>query len=219
VDDLLPYAGLHLGEAESGVNSAPALLPPDALAEMHAPRVPAANGEYLGLTWFVRDAAGLRVLRHGGATHGQCASFWFAPARRFALAVLTNSDRGDELHQVVTRWVLEHYLGVVEPEPEALPVPEAAQAEYAGRYTAAAADRLVYAQDGELWLQVEPKGGFPTPDSPPGERPPPVRLALCGADCLVMLDEPLKGARAEILRDEAGRIVWLRAGGRVHRRE
>lgn len=209
--DMLRYAALHLGDE-------PALLPPAALAQMHAPRVPAANGEHLGLTWFVRDAAGLRVLRHGGATHGQCASFWVAPGRRFALVVLTNSERGDELHQAVTRWVLEHYLGVIEPEPPALPVPQAQQVEYTGRYTAAAADRVLYRQAGELWLQIEPKGGFPTPASPPGERPPAVRLALCGPDCLVMLDEPLQGARAEILRDAGGRIEWLRAGGRIHRR-
>ena len=77
---------------------------------------------------------------------------------------------------------------------------------------------IFYREAGELWLQVEPKGGFPTPDSPPGERPPAVRAALCGPDCLVMLDEPLQGARAEILRDAAGQIEWLRAGGRIHRR-
>jgi hypothetical protein len=132
--------------------------------------------------------------------------------------VLTNSERGDELHQAVTRWVLERTLGVVEAEPEPQPVPPAAQAEYEGRYSAAAADRVIYARDGELWLQIEPKGGFPTADSPPGERPPAVRLALAGHDWLVMRDEPLKGARAEILRDKDGRIEWLRAGGRVHRR-
>jgi hypothetical protein len=158
----------------------------------------------------------VRLLRHGGGTRGQCATFLLAPAQKTALVVLTNSERGDELHQAVTRRVLERCLGVVETEPEAQPVPADAQAEYEGRYSAPAADRVIYARAGQLWLQIEPKGGFPTADAPPGKRPPAVRLALAGRDCLVMLDEPLKGARAEILRDEKGRVEWLRAGGRLH---
>jgi hypothetical protein len=210
--DMLRYARLHLGER-------PEVLGPAALAEMQAPRVPAANDEHLGLTWFVREVKGLRLIRHNGGTRGQCATLLLAPARGLALVVLTNSERGDELHQAVTRWVLERSLGIVEPEPAPQPVPPETMAEYEGRYKAAAADRVIYARDGALWLQVEPKGGFPTADSPPGERPPPVRVALAGRDRLVMLDEPLQGVKAEILRDKDGRIEWLRAGGRAHKRQ
>ena len=36
---------------------------------------------------------------------------------------------------------------------------------------------------------------------------------------ILAYDEPLAGARGEFLRDAAGRIVWLRIGGRVHARQ
>jgi hypothetical protein len=66
-------------------------------------------------------------------------------------------------------------------------------------------------------MATRPKGGFPTPDSPPGEAPAPTRLAFYAEDKFVALDEPLKGSRGEFLRDAAGSIAWLRVGGRVHR--
>jgi hypothetical protein len=34
----------------------------------------------------------------------------------------------------------------------------------------------------------------------------------------VLLDEPFEGTRAEFLRGAGGEIVWLRIGGRIHRR-
>jgi CubicO group peptidase (beta-lactamase class C family) len=215
VTDQLKYARLHLGERPADGEP---LLRLETLAEMHAPRVPAANGEQLGVTWFMREAGGVRLLRHGGATKGQCATLELAPARGFALSVLTNSDRGSELHQAVARWALEHYLGVVEAEPATIAATEQEAAQYAGHYTAALSDRDLYLKDGQLWLQSVPKGGFPTVGSPPGERPPPTRVALTGPDRAVLLDEPFKGTRAEFLRGAAGEVVWLRVGGRIHRK-
>ncbi len=211
VNDQLRYAGLQLGDP-------PAVLRSESLAALHAPTVPAANGERLGLTWFSRELGGVRLLRHGGATHGQCATLELVPARRFALAVLTNSDRGSELHQAVAAWLFERLLGLKAQPPEARPATAAEAEAFAGRYRAAAADRVIYLSDGQLWLQAEPKGGFPTADAPPEARPPAVRLALCGPDQVVMLDAPYTGNRGEFLRDAAGQIVWLRAGGRLHRR-
>jgi hypothetical protein len=73
-------------------------------------------------------------------------------------------------------------------------------------------------RDGALVLQVTPKGGFPTKDSPASPTPPPTRLALCGDDRVIALDEPFKDARGEFLRGPDGRIAWLRIGGRVHAR-
>jgi hypothetical protein len=178
--------------------------------------VPAANGEHLALTWFVREVGGVRCLRHGGATNGQAATLWLAPERRFALAVLTNSDRGDELHQPAAAWALEHFLGVTEPPAPPFSLPAAALTEYAGRYRAQAADLVIGVAEGGLRLQVVPKGGFPTASSPPSPAPPPVRLAFRAADQVVALDEPMRGSRGEFLRDPAGRLQWLRLGGRLY---
>ena len=84
---------------------------------MQSPIVPAANDEYLGVHGIVYDIDGTRIVRHGGATNGQLSAFLFVPARRFALTILTNANRGGELHRDITRWALREYLGVGEQEP------------------------------------------------------------------------------------------------------
>ena len=214
VDDLLRYARFHLGDGRA--LSGERLLSAATLAQMHRPQVPAANGEHMALTWFVRDVAGLRCLRHGGATNGQAATLWLAPERHFALAVLTNSDRGDELHQAAAAWALEQFLGVKAPPLPTLALPPERLAEYAGRYRAQMADLVIEAQPEGLRLQVVTKGGFPRADSPPSPMPPPVRLAFCGEDQIIGLEAPMQGDRGEFLRGPEGRVQWLRLAGRLY---
>jgi hypothetical protein len=87
-----------------------------------------------------------------------------------------------------------------------------------GAYDAPEERRELYLRDGVLMLQSIPKGGFPTPDTPPhGEPPPPTRLAFWYRDKIIGLDEPFKGARGEFLRKADGTIEWFRFGSRVHR--
>lgn len=214
--DQLRYARFHMGDGTAPDGAR--LLSREALAEMQAPSAPAANGEFSGVTWFIKDVAGERIVRHGGATHGQLSAFAMVPARRFAITVLTNADRGDELHRAVTQLALEQFVGLVEPAPAAQEVPAERLAEYAGRYEARASLMELSLHDGELVLQLTPKGGFPTKDSPPEPPPPPSRLAVCGTDQVIALDEPLRGGRGEFLRGADGRVAWLRIGGRIHAR-
>lgn len=206
------------------------LLAPGSLAFMHTPYVPAANGEWMGLAWFIRavprsDGESVRVIRHGGGTKGQISTIQFAPARRFAVVILTNSERGDELTAHAVRWALEHYLGAHEVEPMALPATAEELAPYAGRYRALGEDLVLRVVEGaHLLVEFVPLGGFPTPDTPPMPAPPPVRAALTaggegghGDDGLLLLDEPAKGQQGEFLR-EGGELAWLRLGGRLHAR-
>jgi hypothetical protein len=92
-------------------------------------------------------------------------------------------------------------------------------AEYVGRYRAPLNDlELSIREDGALELQNTPRGGFPKPDSPPGPTAPPTHLDFATPDLAYVADGPSKGATAEFLRDADSGIVWLRMGGRVHRR-
>jgi hypothetical protein len=166
----------------------------------------------------MRQVDGLWIIRHGGATNGQMATLQMAPARQFAILVLTNSDRGSELYQPLARMAFKSLLGVVEDEPKPRPAGREELAQYAGIYTAAAQDLKLEMSGDELFLQVAPKGGFPTPDSPPPPAPPAVRAALCEVDRILVLDEPMKGNQGEFLRSTSGEVAWLRLGGRVHRR-
>jgi hypothetical protein len=112
---------------------------------------------------------------------------------------------------------LKQYLGVAWPETPQLQLPEDRLLAFTGSYDAPEDQCKLYLQDGVLMLHSIPKGGFPTPDSPPGETPPPTRLAFWDADKIIALDEPFKGARGEFLRHADGSIAWFRFGSRVHR--
>jgi hypothetical protein len=139
------------------------------------------------------------------------------PSRQFAIATLTNSDEGSVLYNDLRASAIKQYLNVAWPETPEIKMSEEQLLPYTGHYDSALARRDLYLQDGALMLQSIPHGGFPTPDSPPGEPPPPIRLAFWAADKIIGLDEPFKGARGEFLRSADGSIAWFRIGGRVHR--
>jgi len=214
--DQLCYARFHMGDgrAENGTR----LLKPESIKQMQTRITDAPLGEAMGLSWFLRDADGTRIVRHGGATNGQLSAFLFAPARGFALTLLTNSDTGAELNRSVTSWALEHYLGYAEPAQPHIGHSEAELAPYAGHYTTRLNETELYVQDGQLTMQLTPKGGFPYKDSPPNPSPPPTRLAFVGADRVVALDAPSTGLQGEFLRGPEGRIEWFRFGSRIKRR-
>ena len=214
--DQLRYARFHMGDgrAEDGTR----VLKAESLKQMQMRITEAALGEQMGLSWFMHDANGTRIVRHGGATNGQLSAFMFTPERGFALTLLTNSDTGAELNRSVTAWVLEHYLGIVEPAQPHMSRSETELASYAGNYTAALNHTELSIKDGQLMMQLTPKGGFPYKDSPANPTPPPTRLAFIETDRVVALDAPSTGVQGEFLRDPDGRIEWFRFGSRIKRR-
>jgi CubicO group peptidase (beta-lactamase class C family) len=210
VIDLLKYARFHMGDGSG-------LLKAETIKLMQTPIVTGSGLDVFGLSWFVTPIGDLHVLRHGGATHGFQADFTIVPSKQFAVATLTNSDEGSVLYGDLRASAIQHYLDVAWPETPEIKLAEAQLLAYTGHYDAALARRELYLQDGVLMLQSIPHGGFPMPASPPGEPPPPIRLAFWAADKIIALDDPFKGARGEFLRNADGSIAWFRFGSRVHR--
>jgi len=211
--DQLRYARFHMGGGTAADGAR--VLSPDSLALMRTPAVQASDDEGMGLAWFIHDIDGVRTIRHGGATYGQISAFLFAPARDFALIILTNATSGGELTEEVTKWALQHYLGIVEPTPTPLAWTDEQLSAYAGRYAAAMTVVDLVPRDGSLVLELS-YSDYPADEPPPA--PPPARVALYAEDRIIVLDGLLKDARGEVLRGANGNIVWLRLGGRVHRR-
>ena len=149
---------------------------------------------------------------------GQLSAFLMVPERQFAITLLTNSETGAQLNGEITKWALEQYCRATLPEPPHLNMSAEQLLEYTGHYVGAADDLDLTIREGTLVMQDIPKGGFPTPQAPPPPAEPPVRLAFVSDDHVLALDEPIKGARAEFLRDSDGHLVWFRVGGRVHKR-
>jgi len=218
VPDLFNYAQFHLqgGVAQDRTR----LLSEASIGLMQTPQVPNdLRGGQMGLSWFLRDIEGVRLVYHGGGTNGQVSLLTLVPAAKLAIVVLTNGSLGGMLTSEVTKFALSHYLGVTEPEDAPQSREESSLTPYLGRYVTSMNELEVSVRDGNLWVQVTPKGGFPTKDSPPPPAPPPVRAAIVGEDRIVALDPPFKDAQGEFLRAADGSIAWLRLGGRVAQRQ
>lgn len=212
--DQLRYARFHLGD---GSFAGRRLLRPETMAAMQTPQCAANLDRRMGLSWILKDYGEAWAVMHGGATNGQLSAFLMVPARGFAITVLTNADEGSMLNDSVVARALEHYLRLREPESEQREASAAELDEVLGIYEAQLDSLRLYVEEGQLMVQSTPKGGFPDVDSPPSPAPPPCRAAFCGPDRLIILDEPLINIKAEFLRDDDGRILWLRTS-RLHRR-
>lgn len=170
------------------------------------------------LTWFLRLAKGLQIFGHGGATHGQQADFHFIPEKDFALAMLTNSDDGGIINDNALRWALEVYFQAAFPKPKPVKRTRQQLKEYEGFYELPLSAFDLKARDGYLVLHEQPRGGFPTPDTPAGPPLPPVRFALYERDRIIGLDEPFKEEQEDFFRDQKGKLIHLRLSGRLHRK-
>ena len=214
--DQLRYARFHLGDGASEAGER--LLSPETMAAMQSPQRPANLERQMGLSWLLRDMAGVPTVLHGGATNGQQSAFVLVPSRGFAITVLTNAEEGSMLHDTVVAWAMERYLGLVAPETSYLALDGAALAEYVGLYTARLSHVELKLEEGQLMARIIPQGGFPDVNSPASPPSPPSRVAFYAPDRIVALDPPLINLKAEFLRDDAGHIVWMRTS-RLQRRQ
>lgn len=215
--DQLRYARFHMGDgtAEDGSR----VLRAESLRQMQTPTVPAGPGMRMGLSWFIRDAGGMRIVQHGGDTNGQSSSFAFVPERKFALTILTNAGAGQQLHGEVERWALDHYLGISEPEPVHQQRPAEELAEYAGRYETSLIAIAVGVEGDSPVLSFELVGEGHFPSDTPPDLPPPTPVAFWSADDVVATGGPLEGIKGEFLRGADGQVAWFRFGGRLYRRQ
>ena len=212
VRELLRYARFQFGDGDG-------VLRRESLEAMREPAVPAAGfADWVGLTWYGKDYDGRQFVGHGGGTNGQISLLQLCPEEEWALAVLTNHDDGGDLTRAVFLEAIRERFGITVRDAEPVEATPEQLEEIRGTYDAALGTYDVRVVDGKLVAESHPKGGFPKRDSPPRPAPPPFELAFASRDELVVLDGPGKGATAQLLRDDDGRIVWLRAAGRLHRR-
>lgn len=170
-------------------------------------------------SWFVRDEAGVTSYSHGGATVGQMSAFKIIPDKQFAFVSLTNGSSGGLFNQELEGFLLKELCQIEEPEPALVKFTDEDLAELAGRYSRPMVDIELSVDEGKLIGQVTPKQGFPTKETPPRPPLPPHEYGLLANGDLRALDGPIKGAQLQILRQEDGRIGWIRGSMRLHRKE
>jgi CubicO group peptidase (beta-lactamase class C family) len=225
VADLLAWARFHLGDgrAPSGAR----LLSIELLHRMQEPTVQmhgAALGDFVGISWFLRDLDGVRIVDHGGTTLGQHAELTLVPSQRIAVAILTNSSpNGATLNRDVTGWALAELAGLRPPEPATGTRTAAELAAYVGTFETSAALCQVEPRADGLLVRARTKAetlrelGLDPADVEASEDLP---LLLVGdsGDQYVVSAGPAKGLRGYFQRDDTGAVQRLHIGGRLAER-
>ena len=217
--DLLAYARFHLGDGNSAKSER--LLERRSLEQMRTVQLrKQGTDDDIGLAWHIRQVGPVRTYGHGGTLAGHVLLLEIVPERNFAIAVLTNATTGWRLIQDVEREALKSYLGatyapnqaiahrgLVETLPSAQPLaPQPDLASYVGSYARPNNSYVVRVEDGTLVVQDRPNSGG---------TPVEWRVAFYGPDRVVVTDGPDRGQSLEFVRDEGGRVNWIRVVGRA----
>jgi CubicO group peptidase (beta-lactamase class C family) len=214
VGDMLKYAAFHMGDGTNADGER--VLSEARLKEMRTVQAPklGADGS-IGLTWHIDDVGEVQTFGHGGATVGQIARLVMVPEKDFALAVVTNADRGRQAASAIVDRALEQFLGAKAEDREALALSPEQLEGYVGVYSRPFADIIVTMNGDELFLQEVIKKGFPDKDSPLPEPAPPAAVEFIAEDQVRAVSGPWT---AEFVRNPDGSIGWLRRS-RIHARQ
>jgi CubicO group peptidase (beta-lactamase class C family) len=220
ISDLLAYARFHMGDG-TATNGA-RVLTRASLEQMRAPQhAKQGTDDHIGLGWHIRQAGPVRTFAHGGTLGGHVLLLEIVPERNFAIAILTNANTGWRLIQDVEREALKSYLGatyapnqaiahrgLVETLPSVQPLARQPDpTPYLGTYARPNNSYVVRAEGGKLFVQDRPNSGRGTPRESP--------VAFYGPDRVVVTDGPDRGQSIEFVRDDGGRVHWIRVVGRV----
>jgi CubicO group peptidase (beta-lactamase class C family) len=210
VVDQLKYAALHL----SGGGE---LLSASSMTAMQTPTVRAANGDLFGLSWFIRDTTGARIVRHGGATVGQMSAFWFVPERGFACTILTNCESGRMLNEALSKHIRAEFLSLEEPAVSGIGFTPDLEP-HLGDYREDNFGGVLHLrlEGDDLILRIT-LGDYSSISDVVEPTPPPARFEFIAPDAIRVLEGDGKDGRMEFLSDSSGGR-WLRASGRVYRK-
>ena len=222
ITDILAYARFHLGDGTAA--SGERVLKRESLEQMRASQLrKQSTDDDIGLAWHIRQVGPVRTFGHGGTLGGHILLLEIVPERNFAISILTNANTGWRLIQDVEREALKSYLGVtyapnqaiahrglVETLPTAQPLARQPDfAPYVGTYMRPSNSYVVRAEGGKLIVQERSTGGGGSP------APREYAIAFFGADRAIVMDGPDRGQSIEFVRDDGGRVTWIRVVGRV----
>ncbi|MEO6115201.1 MAG: serine hydrolase domain-containing protein [Pseudolysinimonas sp.] len=223
VTDQLRLARLHLADGRTLDDTQ--LIPAERVRNMRVPSTPligSSLGDAIGLCWFLRGLDGVQLVGHGGSTNGQFAEMLLAPERNFAIVSLSNAGPdGIPFNQAVVRWALEHYLDLIDRDPEPMPYDANAGREIVGRYDVDAMSLIIDSDGTQLTIAARIKPEIRAAAST--ELPPDYPAATLGllpgtADEYVILDGGLKGQRGFFTRDQSGMVTGADLAGRLYSR-
>jgi CubicO group peptidase (beta-lactamase class C family) len=217
--DLLAYAGFHMGDGRAAGGDR--VLQRASLEQMRTAQAhKQGSDDDIGLAWHIRQAGPVRTFGHGGTLGGHVLLLELVPERNFAIAILTNASTGWRLIQDVEREALKSYAGasyapnqaiahrgLVETLPSVQPLtPQPDPAPYLGTYARPNNSYVVRVEGGKMLVQDRPNTG-----GAPREFP----VAFYAVDRMVVTDGEDRGQSIEFVRDDSGRVNWIRVVGRA----
>jgi CubicO group peptidase (beta-lactamase class C family) len=218
VSDLLRWARFQLGDGEGVLPAAELHRMRERTVELRA----SSLGDGFGICWFLHDLDGLHGIGHGGSGNGQFAELLIVPERGFAVVSLANAGPdGYPFNQSVVRWVLEHYLGVVEKTAEPVPYDEGRAQEVVGRYEIDAINLDIAADGTRLTLAVAIKPEIreaSEEDMPPDHPAAAIGFLPGDGDEYIVAEGGLKGQRGYFSRDAGGSVTGIDLAGRLFSR-
>ena len=217
VHDLLGWARFHLGLPPGSTRRPGAARARDHRRDADASRPGRRQRRPRRVAWMLRTVGGRRFVGHGGLTTGYATAFTLVPDAGAAVVVLTNATPGGIwLGREVTRTILRETIGVDDAPPVPAPSLGVNPREYTGRYDNPFAVQgiRVGTKASELVLEHHAREPEPGRWAPPP--PGPIRLGFYAGDRVVALaPRGQAGLRGDFGRDAAGRVSWLRWGGRL----
>ncbi|WP_327146851.1 serine hydrolase domain-containing protein [Nocardia sp. NBC_01327] len=222
VADQLRWARFHLGDGtnEDGTQ----VIGAHALAQMKQQTVElraSTLGDGFGVCWFLKEIGGVQTIGHGGSAMGQFADLLIVPERNFAIVVTSNAgpDAGMAFNRTVVKWALEHYLDVVEKDPEPLPFDEARASEVAGAYENDLMTITIGAVNAGLTIEckIKPEVRAAADTELPPDMPV-ADLGLLPSDEYIVTSGGLQGQRGFFSRNPDGTILGADLAGRLFTR-
>jgi len=221
--DQIAWAKFHLGDGTAPDGTR--LLSAELLELMKQPTADmrgSALGDFVGISWLLKDIDDVRLVGHGGTTNGQYSNFTLVPERDFAFISMTNcGPNGHQLNELLEKWALEHFIGLVDVEPEELSLGEDALQAFTGTFETIAASVAIAVDGGRLSATVTIKPEMAAALREQGEdvpeEQPPVPLALIAGDGdqYIVPEGPAKGMRGYFSRGTDGTVDGVHLGGRL----
>jgi CubicO group peptidase (beta-lactamase class C family) len=150
VGDLLAFAAFHAGQGAGGGER---VLTAGSIRAMQEPQVRTDSERRWGIGWELREVDGARVVGHGGGVDGFASRLALVPERGFALALLTNAERGDAAIRRIERRALEVYCGLVVRDHAVVELSAERLARFAGTYRRPNAEVVFVVEDGGLRVE------------------------------------------------------------------
>ncbi len=208
IEDVLSFAELHLlahGPVLSRV----------AVDRMHQRIVDTFEYQTSwGLGFKVESYGAVEIVGHGGATNGFRALLQMAPSERFAVAILTNSDGGNQLATEIANWILKEQLNIQPTEPPTIELDESEAKRLSGTYVQPYGRIEIKASGGQLeFRQISDSPYSETSGEQVGEWQ---GLRSVGDRRMVVAGGDLKGSQLKLWDAADGSIRFLQAGGRLY---